>query len=86
MDLTCGYPLDIKAVDTGERVYDMIDSLYEHKGNPECNAQLQPGFKDKMIYVFMAPKDADLTGIVFRDSNNEDYTDQTGVRFGKHLK
>jgi len=86
MDLTCGYPLDIKAGDTEDRAYDTIDSLYEYKGNPECNAQLQPGFKDKMTYVFMAPKDAELTGFVFRDTNNDVYNDYTGVRFDKPLK
>jgi len=86
MDLTCGYPLAIKAGDTENRAYDTIDSLHEYKGNPECNADLQPGFKNNMTYVFMAPRDAELTGVVFQDTNTEDYNDYTGIRFDKHLK
>jgi hypothetical protein len=86
MDLTCGYPIAIKAGDTENRAYDTIESLYEYKGNPECNSDLQPGFKNKMTYVFMAPEDAELTGLVFQDTNNDDYNDYTGVRFDKPLK
>jgi hypothetical protein len=72
--------------DTEDRACDTIDSLYEFKGNPESNADLRPGFKNKMTYVFMAPKDAELTGVVFQDTNNEDYNDYTGIRFDKPLK
>lgn len=85
-DLTCGYALAIQAVDTEDRVFDPIDNLYEYKGNPECNAQLQPGFEEEMTYVFLVPKDAALIGVVFNDPENEDYDDYTAIRFKQNLR
>jgi len=69
MDLTCSWPINIKVVDTEVREFDTVDDLYDIKGNPECNAQLQPGFSDNITYAFMVPKDAKVTGLYFQDTN-----------------
>lgn len=61
-DLTCSFPIDIKVFNTESQQYDPIDNLYEIKGNPECNSQLQPGFKSKMTYAFMVPNEAKIVG------------------------
>lgn len=69
MDLTCGWPINIKVVDTEVREFDTVDDLYDIKGNPECNAQLQPGFSDTITYAFMVPNDAEVTGLYFQDTS-----------------
>jgi len=61
-DLTCAFPIDIKVFNTESQQYDPIENLYEIKGNPECNDQLQPGFKDRMTYAFMVPETAKIVG------------------------
>lgn len=84
MDLTCSFPIEITAVDTDERVFDVIDDLYSLRGNPDCNAKLQPGFTDKMTYVFLVPADVELTGLIFRDTTDFD-SDFSVVRFTPHV-
>lgn len=70
MDLTCGWPVNIMAMDSEMREFDTVDDLYDIKGNPECNAQLQPGFSDSITYAFMVPKDAEVMGLYFQDTNS----------------
>jgi hypothetical protein len=77
MDLTCGWPINIKVIDEELREFDTVDELYDIKGNPECNAQLQPGFSDTITYAFMVPKDAKVPGLYFQDTNALD--DDMGV-------
>jgi hypothetical protein len=62
MDLTCSFPIDIKVFNTDSQQYDPVQDLSEMRGNPECNAQLQPGFKSKMTYAFMVPKATKIIG------------------------
>lgn len=61
MDLTCSLPLVNALIDDQDRRFDTIENLYEVAGNPECNAQLQPGFKDEMQFVYRVPKDTKPT-------------------------
>ncbi|WP_194235931.1 DUF4352 domain-containing protein [Streptomyces acidicola] len=61
MDLTCSLPIVSALIDDQDRRYDTIENLYEVADNPECNAQLQPGFKDDMQFVYRVPKDAKIT-------------------------
>lgn len=77
MDLTCSWPINIKVLDDEMREFDTIDSLHEVQGNPECNAQLQPGFSDDVTYVFMVPKSAKIVGLYFQDTN--DLGDEAGL-------
>lgn len=86
MDLTCGWPIEIQVADEEDRLFDPIDDLSDYKGNPECNAQLQPGFKDSMTYAFLLPADAKAIGIVFRDTQAEDNEDYGAVRFDAPTK
>ena len=60
MDLTCSLPIVNALVDDQGRRFDTIEDLYDVAGNPECNAQLQPGFKDEMLFVYRVPKDAKI--------------------------
>jgi hypothetical protein len=62
MDLTCSFPVDIKVFNESFQEYDPAQSLSEMRGNPECNAQLQPGFASKMTYAFMVPKSSKIIG------------------------
>jgi len=65
LDLTCGYPMEVKLLDASGRRFDPVEGLDLLKGNPECNAQLQPGFTDKMIYVFLVPPGAKAVAFRF---------------------
>ncbi|MGL3807305.1 hypothetical protein ACSYDW_14525 [Paeniglutamicibacter sp. R2-26] len=85
LDLTCSWPIEIFALDTRSRQYDPIEELYNLKGNPGCSSNLQPGFKDKMTYAFLVPKDAELAGLIFRDTSVGD-VDFSIVRFDPTLK
>ena len=67
MDITCSYPYEIFALNSDSQQYTPIDSLYLVEGNPECNAQLQPGMTDTVTYPFMVPLDAKMVAIGFRD-------------------
>nr|WP_253945543.1 DUF4352 domain-containing protein [Nocardioides sp. zg-DK7169] len=62
MDLTCSFPIDIKVFNEDFQEYDPVQSLHEMRDNPECNAQLQPGFTSEMTYAFMVPKKANIIG------------------------
>jgi hypothetical protein len=82
MDLTCGYPIATTVVDSQERQFDTIDSLYELRGNPECNDQLQPGFEADMTYVYMVPASAQIVAFGFADATDfsNPSADYTGVQ------
>ncbi|RPK93830.1 Telomeric repeat-binding factor 2 [Streptomyces sp. ADI98-10] len=67
MDLTCSLPIVNNLLDEQDRRYDTIDDLYEVAGNPECNEQLQPGFKDEMLFVYRVPKDAKIIAWEFSE-------------------
>ncbi|MGK5450401.1 hypothetical protein [Streptomyces radiopugnans] len=67
MDLTCGLPIVNNLLDEEGRRYDSIDDLYEVAGNPECNDQLQPGFKEEMLFVYRVPKDAKVMAWEFSE-------------------
>lgn len=67
LDITCGYPYEIIALNSDNQEYTPIDDLYDVEGNPECNAQLQPGTKATVTYPFQVPLSAKMIGIAFRD-------------------
>lgn len=67
LDITCGYPYEIVALNSDNQQYTPIDDLYDVEGNPECNAGLQPGTKTKVTYPFQVPLNAKMVGIAFRD-------------------
>jgi hypothetical protein len=71
MDLTCGLPINNALIDDQGRRFNTIDDLYEVVGNPECNAQLQPGFKDEMLWVYRVPKDAKIASWEFSEYDLE---------------
>jgi hypothetical protein len=67
--MTCGYPIANKLWDSQRRQFDAVKSLYELPGNPECNANLQPGFSSKMTYVYEIPQDAVIAFFGFADDS-----------------
>ena len=67
IDLTCGYPIANKLVDTQGRQYDSIDGLSQIAGNPQCNASVQPGFDFQMTWVYLVPPGATVAEFVFED-------------------
>lgn len=85
MDLTCMGPVQIVAVDSQDREFNSIESLYKIVDNPGCNDQLQPGFKDEMTWVFMVPEDAEITGVSFYDSQQQMYDQPSFIAFDKSL-
>ena len=80
MDLTCGYPINIVAVDDQDRIFNTTESLYEIEGNPECNSQLQPGFSSDITYVFMVPEKANILGVMFQSTSSENSEDVGVIR------
>lgn len=67
MDITCSYPYEIAALNSKNQKYTPIKDLYKIEGNPECNAQLQPGLTSTVTYPFQVPLDAKMVALAFRD-------------------
>jgi hypothetical protein len=67
IDLTCGYPIRNHVIDERGRKFDSIDQLYQIPGNPECNANLQPGFEGDMTWIYRVPAEAEIVGFAFGD-------------------
>jgi hypothetical protein len=67
IDLTCGYPLKVKLRGAEGRRFDPVENLFEVKGNPECNEQLQPGFSHPMTWIFLVPPSAEVEALEFTD-------------------
>lgn len=63
IDISCGYPLDVKALNDGGQEFAPMKEIFKVQGNPECNAQLQPGMTSKVVYPFMVPSDTDIVGL-----------------------
>lgn len=70
LDLTCGYPIKNYLVDEREREFTSIGKLYRIRGNPECNAKLQPGFSTDMTYIYRVPLNANITAFMFEDATD----------------
>ncbi|MFE0421117.1 hypothetical protein [Streptomyces sp. NPDC058953] len=85
MDLTCGLPIVNSLLDAGGRRYDTVDDLDEVPGNPECNEQLQPGFKDSMHFVYRVPEDAEITAWEFSEYDLDPDRKPSIVRIGGDL-
>lgn len=87
IDLTCGYPIDFKVFNSSSQVYSPIEDLSKIKGNPECNAQLQPGFESVMTWAFLVPAASTIDGAVFSevDFAAPAYQSPTYVSFGAGL-
>ncbi|MCC3651686.1 hypothetical protein LIX60_09445 [Streptomyces sp. S07_1.15] len=79
MDLTCSLPIVNALIDDQDRHFDTIEDLYDVAGNPECNVQLQPGFDDKMQFVYRVPKDAVVTTWEFSEYDLENEVTPTLV-------
>ncbi|MFJ8805478.1 hypothetical protein [Streptomyces sp. NPDC102490] len=79
MDLTCSLPIVNALIDEQDRRFDTIEDLYEVADNPECNAQLQPGFDDEMQFVYRIPADAVATTWEFSEYNLENEVTPTLV-------
>ena len=65
IDLTCGFPVDAAVLSESGQRFTPISGLSQIAGNPECNAMLQPGFDDKMSWVFLVPPDATINAFQF---------------------
>jgi hypothetical protein len=79
MDLTCSLPIVNALVDDQDRRFGTIEDLYDVAGNPECNAQLQPGFDDKMQFVYRVPEDVVVTMWEFSEYDLENEVTPTLV-------
>ena len=67
IDLTCGFPIEIRAFNVAAQVYSPIEDNRKIKGNPECNAELQPGFDSPMIWAFMVPDKTTIIAAMFAE-------------------
>ncbi|WP_416416175.1 hypothetical protein [Paenarthrobacter aromaticivorans] len=87
IDLTCGYPIDFKVFNSTSQVYSPIQELYKIQGNPECNAQLQPGFESPMTWAFLVPTASTIDGAIFQevDLAARVYRVPTYISFGAGL-
>lgn len=87
IDLTCSFPIDIKTFNAATQVYSPIEDNRKIKDNPECNAQLQPGFESPMIWAFMVPAKTTIMGAIFSevDFSSSKKLDPTIISFGAGL-
>lgn len=67
IDLTCGWPIDASILNSDGQQFSPIDGLSQIKGNPECNDQLQPGFRDQMKWIYLVPADDEIVRFRFSD-------------------
>jgi hypothetical protein len=68
IDLTCGYPVATKLVDSHGRRYDPVHDLaWVLPNNPECNANTNPGFTVPMTWAYLVPSNAKVIGFEFQD-------------------
>lgn len=72
MDLTCGYPIAIKALSDKDQEFDQADDLSDVQDNPLCNDNLQPGFSTSVTYAFVVPADANIVGLYFYDTSGSE--------------
>ncbi|MCI1984371.1 MAG: DUF4352 domain-containing protein [Bifidobacteriaceae bacterium] len=75
IDLTCDLPLAIKAINDQNQNFDPIQDLYQVKGNPECNAGLQPGQSASVEYPFEVSTSDKITALSWQDTT---YMEQGG--------
>lgn len=62
IDLTCSYPAKTLLFDQQGREFETGDlDLYELKGNPGCNDDVQPGFPFNMTWAYLIPPGATPT-------------------------
>jgi hypothetical protein len=87
IDLTCSFPIDMKTFNVAVQLYSPIEDNRKIKGNPECNAQLQPGFESPMIWAFMVPDKTTIIAAVFSevDFSSSKKVDPTVISFGAGL-
>ncbi|MGW0738248.1 DUF4352 domain-containing protein [Streptomyces sp. NPDC002851] len=82
MDLTCSLPIANALLDDQGRRYDTIEELDEVKGNPECNDQLQPGFKDRMQFVYRVPEGVKATAWEFAEFDLDGERESSVIQLG----
>jgi hypothetical protein len=82
MDLTCGYPIGNKLIDSNDRQFDTYDSLYRVEGNPGCNDNLQPGFSSEMTWVYELPLTSTPTMFGFYDSETQSVSNVKFIDLG----
>lgn len=70
LDLTCGGPVQIRVYNNKEQEYSPVDDLYEIKGNPTCNASLDPGFSAPMTWAFLVPTGSTMIAASFYNIND----------------
>ncbi len=73
LDLTCSYDVANKLINAEDQEYGSIDELYNYPGNPACNAALEPGSREKMIWVYRVPTGTHIVGWGFSDDTSLDY-------------
>lgn len=70
LDLTCGGPVQIRVYNEQQQEYTPVDDLYQIKGNPECNASLDPGFSAPMTWAFQVPAKSSIIAASFYNIND----------------
>ena len=80
MDLTCSLPIQTEVYDDEGAQYDEIEDLYQIAGNPECNAELQPGFSHAMTYIYLVPTSANIVSMSVQ--NTEEIGNQGPITTG----
>lgn len=71
IDLTCSGPVGAKLIDAQGREFSEIDDLDSLlPGNPECNANTNPGFSVPMTWAFIVPIGTPATAFEFQDQSD----------------
>jgi len=70
LDLTCGFPMEVALVDAQSKQYEPIDGLEQIAGNPACNAELQPSFKDRITWIFLVSPRTQVDSFAFADTTD----------------
>lgn len=74
IDLTCGGLVQPKLLDADQNEYSVVTGISQLAKNPECNVNLDPGFKDAITWAYRLPSDAKPFALKFVDAT--DYEEQ----------
>lgn len=76
-DLTCGAAVQATLFDLEERQFAAVDELYRVPGNPECNANTQPGQTVPMTWRYEVPESVVPKYLGFREFGFDFQSDST---------
>ena len=65
VNLSCGFPVDTRLVDSNGSKYRAVEALYLLAGNPRCEQSVNPGVPFEMTWAYQVPTSATVDEFKF---------------------